>query len=138
VKQQILDEFCETTGYCRAYARFVLRNHGRQVWLRGKRMVVGDAHKRQQRLKPRCYDEPIVQELIKLWQLLNYSCGKRLMAILPELVDRLLQPERRKQQLRRRLHTKPGTLLKHQIPIRTFAEWDEQQSGFAETGGSLT
>jgi hypothetical protein len=159
VKQQILDEFCETTGYCRGYARFVLRNHGRQVWLRGKRVIVGDAHKRQQRLKPRCYDEPIVQELIKLWQLLNYSCGKRLVAILPELivkleqfgelrlapstrekllrisaatVDRLLQPERRKQQLRRRSHTKPGTLLKHQIPIRTFAEWDEQQPGFAE------
>ncbi len=42
------------------------------------------------------------------------------------------KPERRKQQLRRRSHTKPGTLLKHQIPIRTFAEWDEQQPGFAE------
>ncbi len=159
IKQQILDEFCETTGYCRGYARFVLRNHGRQVWLRGKRMVVGDVHKRQQRLKPKVYDEPVMQELIKLWQLLNYSCGKRLVAILPELiakleqfgelrlapstrekllrisaatVDRLLQPERRKQQLRRRSHTKPGTLLKHQIPIRTFAEWDEQQPGFAE------
>jgi len=35
VKQQILDEFCETTGYSRGYARFVLRNHGRQVWLAG-------------------------------------------------------------------------------------------------------
>jgi len=90
---------------------------------------------------------------------LNYLCGKRLVAIMPELiakleqfgelrlspsskekllrisattVDRLLQPERRKQQLRRRAHTKPGTLLKHQIPIRTFAEWNEQQPGFAE------
>ncbi len=31
VKQQILDEFCETTGYCCGYARVVLRNHGRQV-----------------------------------------------------------------------------------------------------------
>ena len=159
VKRQILDEFCETTGYCRGYARFVLRNHGRPVWLRGKRMLVGDVHKRQQRLKPRCYDDEVVRELRKLWQLLNYSCGKRLVAILPELivkleqfgelrlaattrekllrisaatVDRLLQPERRKQQLRRRSHTKPGTLLKHQIPIRTFAEWDEQQPGFVE------
>lgn len=159
VKRQILDEFCETTGYSRGYARFVLRNHGRQVWLRGKRIVVGDVKQRQQRLKPRVYDEPVVQQLIKLWQLLNYSCGKRLVAILPELiakleqfgelrlapstkekllrisaasVDRLLQPERRKQQLRRRSHTKPGTLLKHQIPIRTFAEWDEQQPGFVE------
>ena len=122
-------------------------------------MVVGDARKRQQRLKPRYYDEEVVQALSKLWQLLNYLCGKRLVAIMPELIakleqfgelrltpltkekllrisaasiDRLLQPERRKQQLRRRSHTKPGTLLKHQIPIRTFAEWDEAQPGFAE------
>ena len=159
VKRQILDEFCETTGYSRGYARFVLRNHGRQVWLRGKRVVVGDARQRQQRLKPRYYDEQVVQALSKLWQLLNYLCGKRLVAIMPELiakleqfdelrltaltkekllhisaasVDRLLQPERRKHQLRGRAHTKPGTLLKHQIPIRTFAEWDEAQPGFAE------
>ena len=158
-KRQILDEFCETTGYSRGYARFVLRNQGRQIWLRGKRLIVGDARKRQQRLKPRIYDDEVVRELLKLWELLNYSCGKRLVAILPELiakleqfgelrlapltkakllrisaatVDRLLQPERRKQQLRRRSHTKPGTLLKHQIPIRTFAEWDEQQPGFVE------
>jgi len=159
VKRQILDEFCETTGYSRGYARFVLRNHGRQVWLRGKKVIVGDARQRQQRLKPKYYDEPVVEVLSKLWQLLNYLCGKRLVAIMPELIakleqfgelrltpltkekllrisaasiDRLLQPERRKQQLRRRSHTKPGTLLKHQIPIRTFAEWDEAQPGFVE------
>lgn len=159
VKQQILDEFCETTGYCRGYARFVLRHHGRPVRLGDKRVIVGDARQRRQRQKPRHYNEAVVQELIKLWELLNYACGKRLVAIMPELiakleqfgelrlaattkekllrisaatVDRLLQPERRKQQLRRRSHTKPGTLLKHQIPIRTFAEWDEQQPGFAE------
>jgi hypothetical protein len=41
VKRQILDEFCEITGYSRGYARLVLRNHGRQVWLREK-VVVGD------------------------------------------------------------------------------------------------
>jgi hypothetical protein len=159
VKQQILDEFCETTGYCRGYARFVLRNHGRPVWLRGKRVIVGDVRERQQRQKPRHYNEAVLPELVKLWELLNYACGKRLVAIMPELiakleqfgelrlspstkekllrisaatVDRLLQPERRKQQLRRRSHTRPGTLLKHQIPIRTFAEWDEQQPGFVE------
>src|SRR5688572_33489447 len=62
VKQQILNEFCETTGYCRGYARFVLRNHGRQVWLRGKRVIVGDACKRQQRLKPRLYDDQVRSE----------------------------------------------------------------------------
>jgi hypothetical protein len=159
VKRQILDEFCKTTGYSRGYARFVLRNHGRQVVLRGKKVIVGDLHKRQQRVKSRYYDEQVVQALSKLWQLLNYLCGKRLVAIMPELIakleqfgelrltpltkekllrisaasiDRLLQPERRKHQLRQRSHTKPGTLLKHQIPIRTFAEWDEAQPGFAE------
>lgn len=159
VKRQILDEFCQTTGYSRGYARFILRSHGRQVWVGGKKVVVGDVHKRQQRVRPKYYDEQVLQELLKLWQLLNYVCGKRLVAIMPELiakleqfgelrlatitkekllqisaatVDRLLQPERRKQQLRRRSHTKPGTLLKHQIPIRTFAEWNEQRPGFAE------
>lgn len=159
VKQQILDEFCETTGYSRGYARFVLRNQGREVWLRGKRRVVGDIHQRQQRVKPRYYDDDVVKTLVKVWELMNYLCGKRLVAIMPELinklehfgelrlpavtreklrqisaasVDRLLAAERRKQQLRARSHTKPGTLLKHQIPIRTFAEWDEDQPGFAE------
>src|SRR3954454_12830461 len=47
-------------------------------------------------------------------------------------IDLLLKPERRKYQLRGRSGTKPGTLLKKQIPIRTFAEWDEQRPGFAE------
>lgn len=159
VKQQILDEFCATTGYSRGYAGFVLRNHGREVWLRGKRIIVGDVQQRQQRNKPRYYDDDVVKTLVRLWELLNYLCGKRLVAILPELikkleqfgelrlpamtkekllqisassVDRLLTAERRKHQLRARSHTKPGTLLKHQIPIRTFAEWDEDQPGFAE------
>jgi len=159
VKQQMLDEFCETTGYSRGYARFVLRKHGQPIWRNGKRVVVGEVRKPQQRLKPRYYDEQVVQELSKLWRLLDYICGKRLVAILPELIakleqfgelrlppstkekllqisaasiDRLLQPERRKHQLRQRSHTKPGTLLKHQIPIRTFAEWNEQQPGFVE------
>jgi hypothetical protein len=125
----------------------------------GKRIVIGDRHQRQQRVKPRYYDEDVVKALVRLWQLLNYICGKRLIAIMPELInkleqfgelqlpvitkekllqisassiDRLLKAERRKQQLRARSHTKPGTLLKHQIPIRTFAEWDEDQPGFAE------
>ena len=54
------------------------------------------------------------------------------MQISASSIDRLLKSERRKHQLRARSHTKPGTLLKHQIPIRTFAEWDEDRPGFAE------
>jgi hypothetical protein len=43
-----------------------------------------------------------------------------------------LKPERKKYELKGRSLTKPGTLLKHQIPIRTFSEWDEQRPGFVE------
>jgi hypothetical protein len=51
-----------------------------QVWLAGKRRIVGDVHKRQQRLRPRVYDDDVVKSLVKLWELLNYLCGKRLVA----------------------------------------------------------
>jgi hypothetical protein len=105
------------------------------------------------------YDEPVKAALIKIWRVMDYMCGKRLQPALPELVtvlerhnelpcdaatkakllrisaatiDRLLRSERRKYELRGKARNKPGTLLKHQIPIRTFAEWDEQQPGFAE------
>jgi hypothetical protein len=47
-------------------------------------------------------------------------------------VDRLLRPERKKYELKSRARTKPGTLLKHQIPIRTFSEWNEGKPGFLE------
>jgi hypothetical protein len=49
-------------------------------------------------------------------------------------IDRLLAAERRNWMLRGRSGTKPGTLLKHQIPIRTFADWNEKQAGFVENG----
>lgn len=33
---------------------------------------------------------------------------------------------------RGRSHTKPGSLLKSQIPVRTWADWDESVPGFVE------
>jgi len=39
---------------------------------------------------------------------------------------------RKRYRLRPRATTKPGTLLKHQIPIRTFSDWDEARPGFVE------
>src|ERR1700737_1533649 len=47
-------------------------------------------------------------------------------------IRRWLVEKRKKQTLRARSKTKPGPLLKHQIPIRTFSEWDEQRPGFVE------
>jgi len=47
-------------------------------------------------------------------------------------IDRLLKVDRRRIDLKRRSGTKPGSLLKHQIPVRTFADWDEEIPGFLE------
>lgn len=157
-KSLILSEFVELTEYSRAYARRVLRQHGQRL-KPGKQSLVGDVRLRAPRHRSPCYDERVKAALIKIWRMMDYICGKRLQPALPELltvlerhnelrcdrrtrekllrisaatIDRLLRPERRKYELRGRSRTKPGTLLKHQIPIRTFAEWDEQQPGFGE------
>lgn len=45
-------------------------------------------------------------------------------------IDRHLACERAKLMLRGRSHTKPATLLKSQIPIRTWSQWDEDLPGF--------
>jgi len=95
----------------------------------------------------------------KIWKIQDYPCGKRLAAALPEVLarlvafgelrvskrvqgklermsaatmDRLLKPERDKVTLKRRGATKPGTLLKSQIPVRTFSDWNEKEPGFFE------
>ncbi|MGO2585700.1 MAG: integrase catalytic domain-containing protein [Brachybacterium tyrofermentans] len=55
-----------------------------------------------------------------------------LCAMSAATIDRRLAPDRKKLQIRGRSGTKPGTLLKAQIPIRTWAEWDEEEPGFVE------
>lgn len=56
----------------------------------------------------------------------------RLATMSAATMDRVLKPERRRLQVRGRAGTKPGTLLKHKIPIRTFADWDDAKPGFCE------
>ena len=158
-KGKILDQFIATTGYSRWYARLILRHEGRRVQTDKQTIVVVERKSRTKRKRARCYDEKVQTALVKLWRIMDYLCGKRLQPMLPELlailerhnefrceretrakllrisaasIDRLLKPERRKYELRGRSGTKPGTLLKKQIPIRTFAEWDEQCPGFVE------
>lgn len=158
-KSKILDQFIATTGYSRWYARLVLRHEGRRLQTDKQTIVVVERKSRTKRKRARRYDEQVETALVKLWRIMDYICGKRLQPMLPELlpvlerynefrcdretrkkllrisaasIDRLLQPERRKYELRGRSGTKPGTLLKKQIPIRTFAEWDEQRPGFVE------
>jgi len=55
-----------------------------------------------------------------------------LVAMSPATIDRRLAGERLARGSRGHSHTKPGTLLKSQIPIRTWAEWDDVVPGFIE------
>lgn len=56
----------------------------------------------------------------------------KLRRISAPTIDRVLEKERRAVQLKARSGTKPGSLLKHQIPVRTFEQWDEKRPGFVE------
>ena len=115
--------------------------------------------KRKKRKRSRVYDKKVFAALKKVWVICDGICGKRLAPFLPEIVpvlerwgeltldketrsklvsispatiDRMLAPARKGYQLRARTQTKPGTLLKHQIPIRTFSDWDDLRPGFVE------
>ena len=146
-KAKILDELCATTGWHRDHARKALRGA-----LRPRRV------RRRSPRSPK-YGPKVIAALIFCWATLGMPAGKRLAPILGELVavlrrfgeldieediaallvgmsaatiDRRLAPERNKHALKGRSHTKPGSLLKSQIPIRTWADWDDAAPGFVE------
>ena len=60
------------------------------------------------------------------------AAAAQLLRIAPATIDRRLKPDRAKLEPRGRSHTKPGTLLKDSIPMRTWAEWDDAVPGFVE------
>lgn len=158
-KGEILDQFITATHYNRSYAAHVRKTHGKKVWINTNTVIVSDSRKRISRKKERVYDDKVAEELKKVWYIMDCICGKRLAVILKEVVprlirfrelradktvqeklmkissstiDRLLAPERKKQAIKGRSNTKPGTLLKSQIPVRTFSEWDDKKPGFVE------
>jgi hypothetical protein len=155
LKQQILNECCLLTGYNRSYASHLLC----QSQAPRARKKTGPRGAAVRPARRRYYDEKVQQALTRIWLILDCICGKRLQPILPELVpllekhgelkleaetrqkllelssatiDRLLAHARKTLTPSARAQTKPGTLLKRQIPIRTFAEWNEAQPGFVE------
>lgn len=158
-KTRILDQFVEVTGYNRVYASRILRGHGKRRYLGRGVVVQGEAVGCFKRGRGREYGPELAEPLVRIWEALDYVCGKRLVEGLPgaleslerhgeiELeveerrkllkmsaatMDRLLSEKRAETALKSRSGTKPGTLLKSQIPVRTFSEWDEQKPGFVE------
>lgn len=144
---RILEEFTSSTGYQRDYAITLLNHPPRAPSATGKRA------------RSRHYVPETQRVLTRLWEASSGLCGKRLVPAIADLLDALarhegwsLEPVVRQQLLtispatadrllckaRRggRPHglstTRPGTLLKEHIPIRTFADWNEQMAGFAE------
>ncbi len=121
--------------------------------------VIGKRKKKKYR-KPRIYTHDVFLALRKIWVVFDFICSKRLapfmkeaveklekhkeidltdevreklVKISPSTIDRLLRSEKDKFRLGKgRSGTKPGTLLKNQIPIRTFADWDDKRPGFTE------
>lgn len=161
-KGVILSEFTNLTGYHRTYASWLLRNQEKKIFLKvnGKDViaVLGEKGKTQ-RQRAREYDEKVLRVLRSIWEISDYLCGKRLASFIKEVmpalerfgelklnddmrqkllnispatIDRVLKEDKKKHTLKCRARTKPGTLLKHQIPIRTFSEWDELRPGFVE------
>jgi hypothetical protein len=142
----ILDEYVKTTGYHRKYAIGVLggqRQRATGPIHRPRRARYGDEEARlllqlwelfdgiySKRLRaaldvelPKLYDQGVVP--------MSPECYQKLMAISPASIDRLLKGCRPCTP-KSRGFTKPGTLLKGQIPIRTWAEWNEDRPGFCE------
>jgi len=56
----------------------------------------------------------------------------KLLRISAATIDRMLAPERARLKVKGRSGTKPGSILRRQIPIRTFADWDDRRPGFCE------
>ncbi len=146
-KTLILNEFCLTCGYHRKHAIRLLKNFKRFTKPKPKK-----------RGAPSIYNKPSITEPLKrIWLAANLPCSKRLNAMIPlwlpgyvkeygalELyvikalyrispptIDRILKPLRAKHRLKGRCTTKPGTLLRKQIPIKTN-QWDESRPGFVE------
>jgi len=146
-KGKILNELVAITGYNRSYARRLFNS----LKKRGR--------KRTKKPRERVYDLDVFYPLRKIWAAADGICGQRLQPFIPELVrvlerekeltlekevkekllkissatiDRVLSATKKKCQLKGRSTTKPGTLLKNSIPIRTFADWNENKPGFFE------
>lgn len=145
-KGRILDEFVKTTGYHRKHATAVLNGRREQVQgpiRRPRRAQYGAEEADALAALTDLFDDICSKRLraamdVELPRLheagvlrLNSTCYENLMRVSPATMDRL-RARYRPRQGHRGGFTKPGTLLKHQIPIRTWADWTEDRPGFCE------
>lgn len=144
-RSALLDEVTRVCGYHRKYA----------IGLLSHPTAPRPSVRRVARRRP-TYGEPVIRLLAEIWAASGYLCGLRLKAALPQWlpwlqrrtavppelaaqlqrisprqIDRRLRA--RKQRVKRRLYgtTRPGALLKHQIPIKTD-HWDVTTPGYLE------
>lgn len=145
-KGKILDELCEVFKYNRKYA----------IWKIGNMAMEDRTTRRSKRKRPKKYDQQVLDVLEKIWKVANFPWSVRfkeiirlwlpwikiryritpdmedkLLSISPSTIDRALKDKKIK--LKRRIYgrTKPGTLLRHKIPVRTD-NWDVKNPGFFE------
>ena len=142
-KSAMLEEFAKICGYNRKYA----------IWLLKRPLPQPKAHRRRGK-RAVTYSQAAITTLAKVWEASGYLCSQRLKAALPqwlpwvkkhfdiskELESQLLgisprQMDRRhfphKRAAKRRLYgtTRPGSLLKHMIPVKTD-QWDVTLPGY--------
>jgi hypothetical protein len=145
-KAQILDEFVQATGLHRKSAIRLLNRMGRPG-------------EKKRRGRPRQYGAMVVEALKVVWEASDCLCSRRLQPFVPELtqvleargelsvteetrmqlcrlsastIDRITRRWRLGRTRRGMSTTKPGTLLKDAIPIKTFSEWEDTRPGFVQ------
>jgi len=150
-KTRILDELVANTGYHRDYAIWKLRDF--------QMHPPAEREDRVRKKRARTYGPDCLPALKEIWEFLEYPCGERLQPYLPVIVpkleqarflvlapsvrskllqmsistiDRLLKDCRRVRRRQWQATTKPGTLLKHQIPVRQERWPDNTVPGYAE------
>ncbi len=144
-KSEVLDEFVRVTGYHRKTGIRLLAGKARPGnGRRGRRQQYGvearEALKEIWEVLMRPCSrrlQPHMGEMIEVMarrgrMALSTEVTRQLLQMSPSTIDRLLRPYRRQGRRHGFSTTRPGTLLKREIPIRTFSDWDEACPGFLE------
>lgn len=147
-RSKILDEYVETTGYHRKHASAVLtgkrkrakrpiRRPRRSIYMAEDARALDKLSDLFDGINAKLLRAAMDNELTPLYQSgfleISRACYERLKRISPASIDRVRTRYGRGVSGRKaRGRTKPGTLLKDQVPIRTWAEWNEDRPGFTE------